>query len=129
MTGITLKIAWIKAHRERFGSSWVTAKNRVEAGWRPGDPDAGGELASIPMILFCPECGLQHIDAAPSFVPDPGGDPLPWTNPPHRSHLCAECGHIWRPADVPTTGVAEITTAGKDDTFPITRGRASAVRK
>src|SRR5574340_600312 len=23
-----------------------------------------------------------------------------WDNPPHRSHLCHGCGHIWRPADV-----------------------------
>jgi hypothetical protein len=60
----------------------------------------------IPMILFCPSCGVQHID-------NPEGD---WTNPPHRSHLCGYCGHIWRPADVSTNGVKEITTTGKEDT-------------
>lgn len=139
MTGITLKIAWIKAHRERFGSSLVTAKNRVEAGWRPDDPDAGGEPAPIPMILFCPECSLQHIDKPLSCSLGVGCDETGvcfagaqgrpdqcsrWVNPPHRSHLCAGCGHIWRPADVPTTGVAEITTQGKADHQPPVRKRS-----
>lgn len=80
----------------------------------------------IPMVLHCPKCGLQHIDE-----PDPGpvdlGDANEWdakypawettlwTNPPHRSHPCHGCGHIWRPADVPTTGVAAVQTKGKAD--------------
>ena len=58
----------------------------------------------IPMVLYCPRCGLQHIDDAV------------WTNTPHRSHLCNDCGLIWRPADVATTGVASIETRGKADT-------------
>lgn len=78
----------------------------------------------IPMILHCPKCGLQHIDQ-----PEPphtehivqGGEIFEvdvssaWTNPPHRSHLCHGCGRIWRPADVPTEGVAAIQTRGKAD--------------
>jgi hypothetical protein len=84
----------------------------------------------IPMILHCPACGVQHIDAptpcdmgvgcqeagvcfaAAHGEPDRCGA---WDNPPHRSHLCASCGHIWRPADVPTEGVAAITTRGAKD--------------
>jgi hypothetical protein len=68
----------------------------------------------VKMILHCPACGLQHIDApeAPVMV---AGNAGMWTNPPHRSHLCAGCGHIWRPADVPTEGVAAIETCGKSD--------------
>lgn len=69
----------------------------------------------IPMILFCPNCGLQHIDA-PS--PQTG-----WMNPPHRSHLCEACDHVWRPADVPTVGVAEIQTHGMIDNDPPVRER------
>lgn len=81
-------------------------------------------LAAVPvsepvdMILHCPSCGLQHIDAPETHevltasglaeVPD-------WTNPPHRSHLCHGCSHIWRPADVPTNGVAAIATKGSAD--------------
>lgn len=76
----------------------------------------------IPMILHCPSCGLQHIDA-PDMHEVTGSEgrvhEAGWTNPPHRSHLCAGCGCIWRPADVPTVGVASIATRGKDDDHTI----------
>jgi hypothetical protein len=62
----------------------------------------------IDMILFCPACGLQHVD-------EPDERTVGWENPPHRSHLCHGCGHIWRPADVPTNGVKAIKTVGKAD--------------
>lgn len=76
----------------------------------------------IDMILHCPRCGKQHIDApedghhegqdAQSGAWSPG-----WSNPPHRSHLC-DCGCVWRPADVETNGVQCIKTAGKEDNWP-----------
>lgn len=96
--------------------------------------------APIDMVLYCPRCCVQHVDAA--LVETPDFDSMPdapilgliapedlvtrnkqydawkaanWTNPPHRSHLCHSCGFVWRPADVPTNGVAAITTKGKDD--------------
>lgn len=73
---------------------------------------ASAEPVPIPMLLFCPNCGLQHIDEPDERTPD-------WDNPPHKSHLCHECGAIWRQADVPTTGVAKIETYGKaDNWFP-----------
>jgi hypothetical protein len=91
----------------------------------------------IDMVLYCPACGMQHVDA-PSMeaqalrewgvtcAPDseqPYGlrwsdgvsRPYPWNNRPHRSHLCEGCGHIWRPADVATNGVQEVKTKGKAD--------------
>jgi hypothetical protein len=87
----------------------------------------------IDVMLFCPKCGAQHIDAP---EPEPecdchiptiegAGQHSPscsifreiWTNPPHKSHLCHGCGVIWRPADVPTNGVARPATRGKADTF------------
>lgn len=88
--------------------------------------------AAVPinMILHCPKCGLQHVDAPDADIPGQvvrdgklvsvpcvikANDPSAWTNPPHRSHLCHGCGHIWRPADVPTNGVAAIKTKGKAD--------------
>lgn len=44
-----------------------------------------------------------------------------WQNPPHKSHECrlddGGCGLIFRLADVPTNGVAEIKTVGDDDTW------------
>lgn len=68
--------------------------------------------APIDMVLHCPACGLQHIDA-PGMNSEV--DNHAWDNPPHRSHLCHGCGHIWRPADVPTNGVAAVKTKGKAD--------------
>lgn len=65
-------------------------------------------MKPIDMIIHCGQCGHQHVDA-------PDGE---WTNPPHRSHLCAACGAIWRVADVPTNGVARIATRGSADTWP-----------
>lgn len=76
--------------------------------------------APIDIILHCPNCGTQHIDE-PEICPvcengEVGCDhDSLWTNPPHRSHFCSHCRHIWRPADVPTNGVKEIKTKGKDD--------------
>lgn len=81
----------------------------------------------IDMVLHCPKCGEQHIDAAETDAKyaeklhesswwELGGDkPERWTNPPHRTHLCHSCGHRWRPADVATNGVAAVKTRGKDD--------------
>ena len=75
--------------------------------------------APIDMVLYCPACGKQHIDA-----PEPRSVTLnrvrdshspAWTNPPHKSHLCHGCGHQWRPADVPTNGVVAVKTRGKED--------------
>lgn len=73
----------------------------------------------IDMVLHCPKCGEQHIDASEprsvtlNRVRD--SHSAAWTNPPHRTHLCHSCGHRWRPADVATNGVAAVKTRGKDD--------------
>jgi hypothetical protein len=88
------------------------------------------EPVPIDMVLHCPACGMQHVDAREP-CPEPGGlctfGDLPgqpcqcvyggkvWMNRPHRSHLCHGCGHVWRPADVPTNGVAAVKTKGKND--------------
>ncbi|WP_186056572.1 hypothetical protein [Burkholderia gladioli] len=76
------------------------------------------EAEPIPMLLFCPRCGTQHIDAPEDAECD--GEVVHsagWSNPPHRSHLCHACDCIWRPADVATVGVASIKTHGKADTW------------
>lgn len=82
-------------------------------------------IKPIDMILHCPACGLQHIDApSDACIHDacpraefcgPGECQETWTNPPHRSHLCHGCGFVWRPSDVPTNGVESIVTKGKND--------------
>ncbi|CAB3753955.1 hypothetical protein [Paraburkholderia humisilvae] len=71
------------------------------------------DAVPIPMLLFCPKCGLQHVDAAePARV----GESV-WDKPPHRSHRCHACATVWRPADVPTVGVASIGTTGQADNW------------
>ena len=54
----------------------------------------------IPMMLFCPRCHEQHVDAP---EPEKG-----WTNPPHATHTCQHCGTLWRPSNHNTTGVFHI---------------------
>lgn len=58
---------------------------------RKRDTGAGG---SIPMLLWCPECGARHLDV---------GD---FATKPHHTHACQSCGMVWRPAIGPTVGVA-----------------------
>jgi hypothetical protein len=86
------------------------------------------QQAPIDMLLYCPNCGMQHIDAPET----PRMEQVPsrfaqihsfqlaptWDNPPHKSHLCHGCRCIWRPADVATNGVAELKTQGKADNWP-----------
>jgi rubredoxin len=86
------------------------------------EKDAALKFQPIDMILHCPKCGLRHVDE-PEHPNGPSafsrvGDSV-WTNPPHRSHLCHGCGHVWRPADVPTNGVEKIATCGKNDSPPV----------
>lgn len=80
-----------------------------EAYIRPGYPhvpDCPNAAAPIDIVLFCPSCFTQHIDA-----PEPNGD---WTNPPHKSHLCHHCKTVWRPASVETNGVAHVPPGSRD---------------
>jgi hypothetical protein len=83
------------------------------------------EPKPIDMVLFCPVCHLQHIDYEEETQVHQHRihcgiriDEPRWMNPPHKSHLCAFCKTVWRPADVPTNGVAAAQTRGKDDTWP-----------
>lgn len=108
----------------------------------------------IDMVLHCPNCHRQHIDQDEPWSAcnanggqgcrigphGPNGEkqcefcgaPPRWVNRPHRSHKCAFCldsrgwPFIWRPADVPTNGVAAIATRGKDDSPPTTPIQVSA---
>ncbi len=85
----------------------------------------------VKMVLYCPKCGTQHIDApepfdhADDYISESGTLRERWDNPPHRSHLCAKCGCTWRPADVATVGVESIETQGKADTWGKHEGLAA----
>lgn len=100
-------------------------------------------ILPIPMILHCPNCGAQHIDEKQIMCPIKDEystdlvvcgklaghegecvratrvqvEDLMWKNPPHKSHLCLNCGIIWRPASLPTTGVVAIDSRGEKDSW------------
>lgn len=54
----------------------------------------------VRMILHCPKCITQHVDK------DEGN--IDWTKRLHRKHLCHNCGHIWKVANVYTVGVKDL---------------------
>jgi len=84
-------------------------------------------------ILYCPHCGVQHIDAANPDICEDCGYPEdnhgndtfncpkfnPWMNPPHKKHRCkiedGGCNEIFKPEDYPTNGVKELTTTTPAD--------------
>lgn len=87
-----------------------TGMENLEAKWRAGFDEAVAANAAlseenvrlrntpVDVILHCPVCLTRHVDE-----PQPEKN---WTNPPHRTHECQQCGHLWRPYDVATNGVA-----------------------
>jgi hypothetical protein len=94
---------------ERLSDGWKAAAKAQYAILEAQLAEAVKERdAPVDMLLWCPNCGAQHIDAPDERTPD-------WTNPPHKSHLCHACAWIWRPSDRPTNGVATIKTHGEKD--------------
>ena len=61
---------------------------------------ASAKHGSIDMLLWCPKCKTQHVDAP---QPEQG-----WTNPPHATHTCQGCGLNWRPSNALTNGVQSL---------------------
>lgn len=53
-------------------------------------------MSPVPMLLACPACDVKHVDEGE------------WATRPHRTHLCHACGSLFRPALVPTVGVAAL---------------------
>lgn len=80
-------------------------------------------------VLWCPKCFEQHIDEdrpevceSCGFEEDAHHDVdarcsvfEPWLNPPHKSHRCNFCNHVWRPAEGPTNGVQSLQKHGERD--------------
>lgn len=91
--------------------------------------DEPDEQCEHTLQLYCHErCVLARGHEGEHLA---AGDDIPeklrrWTNPPHKSHLChnGQCVDekgrrtVWRPADVPTVGVASVSTRGDADTWP-----------
>jgi hypothetical protein len=89
----------------------------VNRGLDPGKDEG----TRIMMLLWCPRCQTQHVDEP---EPETG-----WTNPPHRTHKCKTCGHLWRPSDWPTAGVAAIETGSAVSARPYNPSPAQAARE
>jgi hypothetical protein len=141
---LTLETALHKSHKGRWPNNVrnavqglrraLAARFETPAGPVYGSIDACCRVQKrfafqepIDMVLLCPMCGVQHIDK-PDAARSPSGGvhngilgSPHWENPPHRSHLCHECGCVWRPADVATNGVESIETKGIADNFEIRR--------
>lgn len=64
---------------------------------------------ALPLIIHCPSCGLQHIDAGE------------WATRPHRTHACVTtpdgvgCDFKWRPANIETVGVKRLPDMSVDE--------------
>lgn len=56
--------------------------------------------APVPMTLFCPFCGVQHVDEGE------------WATRPHKTHQCQSCKKEWRLFEYPTVGVAPVPVEG-----------------
>ncbi len=100
---------WVIAQLDDENDGWTWREVAFVDAWALEEKEPAVSPFPIPMVLICPSCHFQHVDA-----PDPATG---WTNPPHRSHLCAACGTVWRPADVPTVGVERVNTKGEKDTW------------
>jgi hypothetical protein len=83
--------------------------------------------APVDAVLWCPQCFEQHIDeAAPGICETCGSDQqgctcevfTQWLNPPHKSHRCGNCNHVWRPAEKATNGVRSLKSKGERDGDP-----------
>jgi hypothetical protein len=84
---------------------------RLLAALDASEAEVAGLRAPIPMLMYCPRCGVQHVDK-----PSDDGS---WTNPPHYTHTCQSCGARWRWCDShPTTGVGSISDPGRDVVDP-----------
>jgi rubrerythrin len=120
-----VKLAYQYGHRD---ARHAAAEIALEADRRIEELEAQLEKAKpVDLLLYCPKCGEQHIDEARPDVCETCGFDIPgckcgtftaWLNPPHKSHRCEECNHVWRPADVPTNGVRELKTKGSRDGDP-----------
>ena len=73
--------------RQRSETGTVDAELAFRSGFQ-----AASEVP-VPMLLWCPMCCERHVDKGR------------FETHPHYTHACQSCGHVWRPAIVPTVGV------------------------
>lgn len=90
---------WIEHHcrhmlGETFRSNVYSTSNHAIDDWhRYNSDDKALDPVPIPIRLHCPICRSLHVDQGE------------FATKPHHTHACQRCGHVWRPAIVPTVGV------------------------
>lgn len=129
--------AWQKvAESEMYDLAPTDKQIGLEQGFKLGY-SAANEWREKPIdaVLWCPNCGEQHIDEAKPDICElcghadedhPNGGECgcncegftAWMNPPHKSHRCNFCNHVWRPAEGPTNGVIQLSKQGERDESP-----------
>lgn len=77
--------------KERDTFNWEGKKYNDPA------PAALPAVSPQPMTLFCPFCGMRHIDEGK------------WATTPHRTHQCQFCFKDFRLFDYPTVGIAPVS--------------------
>lgn len=116
-----------RLHDRDSGETQLTEEDLANAAFIVASCNNTG--TPINMLLFCPQCGEQHIDEAKPHVCETCGKSESecicvtfeaWLNPPHKSHRCNNpaCNHVWRPADVATNGVKDLKSQGARDGSP-----------
>lgn len=117
------KQLWDKINRKR-GFCWKTNPYVFVINFKKINLTDSLSVTPVDKELYCPECSHRHIDKAePNRCEKCGfaeierfedsqcrtnescGDFTAWLNPPHKSHRCHNCNHVWRPFDFPTNGV------------------------
>jgi hypothetical protein len=78
---------WLRAGEKQVGDYLVPIDY-------PVPPPKNEESAPVPMYLTCPKCNERHLDVGL------------FATKVHHTHTCQKCGLTWRPAVVPTVGVA-----------------------
>lgn len=72
---------------------YFTASGELHSLTGRTDEQVQSEVTPVPMLLTCPICKERHIDVGE------------FATKVHHTHACQHCGHVWRPAIVPTVGV------------------------
>lgn len=107
------------AEEARHRGADVVRAVRLAAELPPGPPtvladsfwDRVPKAPPVPMRLHCPGVVTKNLgtEDEPNYVQAVCGvlhvDQGEFEIKPHHTHACQACGHVWRPAVVPTVGV------------------------
>lgn len=86
----------------QYAAAWWKAHAAVLSAIR-AQPKVREEAQPVAVTIFCPECGLPHVDEGE------------WaTTRHHKTHQCQGCGHEWRPFPFATVGVPHGRVTGED---------------